>query len=28
VPGSVLQTARTDYTVLGSVADDVAIHMS
>jgi len=28
VPGSVLQTVRTDYTVLGSVADDVAIHMS
>jgi glucosamine-6-phosphate deaminase len=28
VPGSVLQTARTDYTVLGSVADDVEIHMS
>ena len=23
VPGSVLQTARTDYTILGSVADDV-----
>jgi glucosamine-6-phosphate deaminase len=28
VPGSVLQTARTDYTILGSVADDVEIHMS
>ena len=28
VPGSILQTARTDYTILGSVADDVAIHMS
>jgi glucosamine-6-phosphate deaminase len=28
VPGSVLQTARTDYTILGSVADDVQIHMS
>ena len=28
VPGSVLQTVRTDYTVLGSVADDVEIHMS
>jgi glucosamine-6-phosphate deaminase len=28
VPGSVLQTARTDYTVLGSVADDVEIHMA
>jgi glucosamine-6-phosphate deaminase len=28
VPGSVLQTARTDYTVLGSVADDVAVDMS
>lgn len=28
VPGSILQTARTDYTILGSVADDVAIHMA
>jgi glucosamine-6-phosphate deaminase len=28
VPGSVLQTVRTDYTILGSVADDVAIHMA
>ena len=28
VPGSVLQTARTDYTILGSVADDVTIHMA
>jgi glucosamine-6-phosphate deaminase len=28
VPGSVLQTAPTDYTMLGSVADDVEIHMS
>jgi glucosamine-6-phosphate deaminase len=28
VPGSVLQTARTDYSMLGSVADDVEIHMS
>jgi hypothetical protein len=28
VPGSVLQTAQTDYTMLGSVADDVEIHMS
>jgi len=28
VPGSVLQTARTDYTILGNVADDVEIHMS
>jgi glucosamine-6-phosphate deaminase len=28
VPGSVLQTVRTDYTVLGSVADDVAVAMS
>jgi glucosamine-6-phosphate deaminase len=28
VPGSMLQTARTDYTILGSVADDVEIHMS
>lgn len=27
VPGSILQTARTDYTILGSVADDVVIHM-
>jgi glucosamine-6-phosphate deaminase len=28
VPGSILQTARTDYTVLGGVADDVEIHMA
>ena len=28
VPGSILQTARTDYTILGGVADDVAIHMA
>jgi glucosamine-6-phosphate deaminase len=28
VPGSLLQTVRTDYTILGNVADDVAIHMS
>ena len=28
VPGSVLQTACTDYTLLGAVADDVAIHMA
>jgi glucosamine-6-phosphate deaminase len=28
VPGSVLQTSPTDYTILGSVADDVEIHMS
>jgi glucosamine-6-phosphate deaminase len=28
VPGSMLQTARTDYTILGSVADDVEIHMA
>ncbi len=28
VPGSLLQTERTDYTVLGAVADDVEIHMS
>ena len=26
VPGSILQTARTDYTILGGVADDVEIH--
>jgi hypothetical protein len=25
---SALQTVRTDYTVLGSVADDVAVDMS
>jgi glucosamine-6-phosphate deaminase len=28
VPGSVLQSVRSDYTILGSVADDVEIHMS
>ena len=28
VPGSILQTARTDYTLLGGVADDLAIAMS
>jgi glucosamine-6-phosphate deaminase len=28
VPGSILQTAPTDYTVLGGVADDVEIHMA
>jgi len=28
VPGSILQTARTDYTILGNVADDVRIHMA
>jgi glucosamine-6-phosphate deaminase len=28
VPGSILQTARTDYTILGGVADDVKIHMA
>ena len=28
VPGSILQTAPTDYTILGSVADDVEIHMA
>jgi glucosamine-6-phosphate deaminase len=28
VPGSILQTVRTDYTILGGVADDVAIHMA
>ena len=28
VPGSLLQRARTDYTLLGNVADDVEIHMS
>lgn len=28
VPGSILQTARTDYTILGAVADDVEIHMA
>ena len=28
VPGSILQITRTDYTILGSVADDVEIHMA
>jgi glucosamine-6-phosphate deaminase len=28
VPGSLLQTARSDYMILGNVADDVEIHMS
>ncbi len=28
VPGSILQTARTDYTILDGVADDVEIHMA
>ena len=28
IPGSILQTARTDYTMLGGVADDVTIHMA
>ena len=28
VPGSILQTAATDYTILGGVADDVEIHMA
>ncbi len=28
VPGSILQTAKTDYNILGGVADDVEIHMS
>jgi glucosamine-6-phosphate deaminase len=28
VPGSILQTARTDYTILGGVAYDVEIHMA
>ncbi len=28
VPGSILQTARTDYTIRGAVADDVEIHMA
>ena len=28
VPGSILQTARTDYTLLGGVADNVVISMS
>jgi glucosamine-6-phosphate deaminase len=28
VPGSILQTARTDYTMIGGVAADVEIHMA
>lgn len=28
VPGSILQTACTDYSILGGVADDVEIHMA
>jgi glucosamine-6-phosphate deaminase len=28
VPGSILQTAPTDYTILGGVADDVEIHIA
>jgi glucosamine-6-phosphate deaminase len=28
VPGSILQTVPTDYTMLGGVADDVEIHMA
>jgi glucosamine-6-phosphate deaminase len=28
VPGSILQTAPTDYTIIGGVADDVEIHMA
>jgi glucosamine-6-phosphate deaminase len=28
VPGSILQTERTDYTIIGGVADDVEIHMA
>jgi glucosamine-6-phosphate deaminase len=28
VPGSLLQQTRCDYTILGNVADDVAIHMA
>ncbi len=28
VPGSILQTKPTDYTILGNVADDVEIHMA
>lgn len=28
VPGSILQTARTDFTILGGVADDVGVHMA
>jgi len=28
VPGSILQTAPTDYCIIGGVADDVEIHMA
>jgi len=28
IPGSMLQTTRSDYTILGAVADDVEIHMA
>jgi glucosamine-6-phosphate deaminase len=28
VPGSILQTARTDYTLLGGVADDIAVDIA
>jgi glucosamine-6-phosphate deaminase len=28
VPGSILQTARTDYTIMGGVADDIELHMA
>jgi hypothetical protein len=28
VPGSILQTARTDSTLLAGVADDIAIHIT
>ena len=28
VPGSVLQTLRSDFTILGGVADDIEIHMA
>jgi glucosamine-6-phosphate deaminase len=28
VPGSILQTAPTDYTLIGGVADDVEIHLA
>lgn len=28
VPGTLLQTARSDYTILGNVADDIQVQMS
>jgi glucosamine-6-phosphate deaminase len=28
VPATILQTCRTDFTILGAVADDVEIHMA